>query len=453
MELIYLIYYHYDLEMKSYGFTYTMIQNLYFPVVTDAHDNLYDAKVQIDQDGKITDISLSGNEYLNSIVQEYMKDTEFKVEELENLLNNDCRYFELEKHGNNRVVKGPLQLVLENESDTETDSESDINSSWSGVCSSESFDVEDLKQITDIEELDTLEPSYKTHKVHSHVLLLRDAKQDQRIQIFAGNPEAYINLLHNYKIDYANNEVSLQNEFWCKVSRCINGNLTIKFKMFPNGKWYAVGEGLERQFDDCDIYQDFTDKVDFLLRHGYLNDVRPNEIGREDEIKSRKKMENEGKTNNNSENTTTAVENKPINSQVQQTPIVNNNTDGMHIYYHCNILSRFTVAISHYYNLEIPICFNPTCITSEYLGEHLKLVLESGKLSHLIGCRHENVIKHLTDNGIIYNIIRQRMHLFKNDYEHQNLDIRLSDSYNRLCTIVTDIIHSYIDNNKYIYLK
>lgn len=39
-----------------------------------------------------------------------------------------------------------------------------------GVNSSESFDVNDLKGMLDIEPLDNLEPNYKCSKIHTHVV-------------------------------------------------------------------------------------------------------------------------------------------------------------------------------------------------------------------------------------------------------------------------------------------
>lgn len=59
-------------------------------------DNIYDAKFKVDDEGKIQEISISGNEHLNNIVQDYMckPGREFKIDELENIIGKYCRYYE-----------------------------------------------------------------------------------------------------------------------------------------------------------------------------------------------------------------------------------------------------------------------------------------------------------------------------------------------------------------------
>lgn len=73
---------------------------------------------------------------------------EFKIDELENIIGKYCRYYECQ----DGFLRGPLQLELEEDedssssySDTDTDTSSIIHSQWSGVNSSDSFDVNDLK--------------------------------------------------------------------------------------------------------------------------------------------------------------------------------------------------------------------------------------------------------------------------------------------------------------------
>ena len=211
---------------------------------------------------------------------------------------------------------------------------------------SEVFDENELLQVNSPPPpLEAKEPSYTAKHVHLHVMLLREATQRQRIEIFSGHPRAYINLIYYYTHDYEGNSCNLQEEFFCKVRRDNTmNNLVIQFKFSPNGPWYTIGDMEMDEIDDEDIYEQFIDKVDMLLRYGERkqNSSKVDEgVNLHHNSTSPIVTKEEKRTNTERRKSTTSL---PIEKNISKTNSVS--------YYDMSLLYRFLCILSKIYPKE-----------------------------------------------------------------------------------------------------
>lgn len=119
-------------------------------------------------------------------------------------------------------------------------------------------------------ELDENDPM-DTDEIHDEVETFLSGDGPEIMELFATDPEYYLNIVQNYKRDREGNPVYLSDLCNIIVNR-MGGRLHIKFKLTRDSQWYEVGF-MDGNFNDEETYAAFSEKVAFALRSP-LNPIR-----------------------------------------------------------------------------------------------------------------------------------------------------------------------------------
>ncbi len=104
--------------------------------------------------------------------------------------------------------------------------------------------------------------------LHEEVQILLSGAQENIndvFELFASNPEYYLNLINTYNKTKNGEEIYLPDLFNLRSYRN-KGKLIIKFKLNDNDKWQEIGYN-SNKYTDEDVYQSFSDKVISLISH------------------------------------------------------------------------------------------------------------------------------------------------------------------------------------------
>lgn len=119
-------------------------------------------------------------------------------------------------------------------------------------------------------ELDENDPM-DTDEIHDEVETFLSGDGPEIMELFATDPEYYLNIVQNYKRDREGNPVYLSDLCNIIVNR-MGGRLHIKFKLTRDSQWYEVGF-MDGNYNDEETYAAFSEKVAFALRSP-LNPIR-----------------------------------------------------------------------------------------------------------------------------------------------------------------------------------